>query len=344
MIRLSGRAHKPVSVERRSERHRAGVGRRLAMSSSHFLALPIALVLLTPSAGRAQPSESFQDLALRINLDDQVRVVDTSGTSTKGRVTRLTREDLAIQTDAGEKRFASDAVREVGVRSHALRKGALIGAVAYAVLGAVANCSHEGRDACVLVGSLAGAPIGAGLGLATGALIPHMRTVYRAPENAASVSQSRSAVGVQGGAEDFALRINLDDQLQVDDTSGGRAIGRVTRMTADEITIRTSTGEQHFTRQTVRQVAVRRQPLRMAVLIGAGAGAVTGAVAACTGSDREECADAPIIVGGVGAGLGLVVGALIHHTTIVYPEPQKRARITPLISRGVVGVRASLRW
>ena len=172
-----------------------------------------------------------------------------------------------------------------------------------------------------------------------------MRTVYRAPESRASVPSSRAASGVQASLlEDLALRVNLDDQLRVEDRSGVTTTGRLTRLTADEITVHTDAGEKHFTRETVRQVAVRRQPLRMAVLIGAGAGAAIGAVAACTGRDREECADAPILAGAVGAGLGLAVGALIHRTTIVYPEPEKRTFIVPAISRGAVGVRVSRRW
>ena len=114
--------------------------------------------------------------------------------------------------------------------------------------------------------------------------------------------------------------------------------------TADEIILQAAAGEKHFTRETVRQVAVRRQPLRMAVLIGAGVGAATGAVAGCAGPDREECADAPIVVGAFGAGLGLAVGALIHKTTIVYPEPEQRTFIVPAISRDAVGVRVSRRW
>ena len=172
-----------------------------------------------------------------------------------------------------------------------------------------------------------------------------MKPVYRAPEDRASVPPSRAASGVQASLlEDLALRVNLDDQLRVEDQSGGRTTGRLTRLTADEITLQTAAGEKHFTRETVRQVAVRRQPLRMAVLIGAGAGAATGAVAACTGPEREECADAPIMAGAFGAGLGLAVGALIHKTTIVYPEPEKRTLILPAISRDAVGVRVSRRW
>jgi hypothetical protein len=89
---------------------------------------------------------------------------------------------------------------------------------------------------------------------------------------------------------------------------------------------------------------VRHQPLRMAVLIGAGVGAATGAVAACTGPNREECVDAPIMAGAFGAGLGVAVGALIRRTTIVYPEPETRTFVLPVISRGAVGVRVSRRW
>jgi hypothetical protein len=111
-----------------------------------------------------------------------------------------------------------------------------------------------------------------------------------------------------------------------------------------DITIQTDAGEKHFTRETVRQVAVRQQALRMAVLIGAGAGAATGAVLACTGPRREECAEAPILGGALGAGLGLAAGALMHRTTIVYPEPEKRTLFLPVISRHAVGVRVTRRW
>jgi len=311
------------------------------------LTLFVALLLVAPSQGSAQVLQSFLDLALRVDLDDQLRVEDQSGVKVTGRLTRLTRDEMAIQTEAGETRFASDTVRAVAVRGHALRKGALIGAGVFAVLGAVACSSREAREgqgSCI-VGPLSFAPFGAGVGLAMGTLIPQMMTVYRAPENRASVPRSGGAISVQANLlENLALRVNLNDRLLVEDASGGRTTGRLTRLTADEITLQTAAGEKHFTRETVRQVAVRRQPLRKAVLIGAGAGAAIGAVAACKGPEREECADAPIIAGAFGAGLGLAVGALIHKTTIVYPEPEKRTFILPAISRDAVGVRVSRRW
>ncbi|MBI3401254.1 MAG: hypothetical protein HY048_07510 [Acidobacteria bacterium] len=289
----------------------------------------------------AQPLQSFKDLALRVNLDDRLRVEDQSGVKTTGRLTRLTRDDITIQTDAGEKHSTSEQVRNVALRAHSLGKSALIGAGVFAVLGEVA-VARNGNAGAAPVGA---AVLGAGAGLAIGALIPHMKTIYRAAEHGASVPLSRDPIGARTSLlEDLALRVNLDDQLRVEDQSGGRTTGRLTGLTADEIMVQTAAGETHFTRETIRQVAVRRQPIRAAVLIGAGAGAALGAAIACTGAEREECVDGPIMVGALGAGLGLAVGALIHRTTIVYPEPEKRTVVSPAISRNAVGVRISRRW
>ena len=81
-----------------------------------LVALPIALVMLVPSPGSAQSLQSFQDLALRVNLDDRLRIEDQSGAKTTGRLTHLTRDEITIQTSAGEKRFSSAIVR-VGPRA-----------------------------------------------------------------------------------------------------------------------------------------------------------------------------------------------------------------------------------
>ena len=110
-----------------------------------------------------------------------------------------------------------------------------------------------------------------------------MRTVYRPPESRVGRCSrggcaERSGQPARGPGAAGQPRCN---QLRVEDGSGTGTIGRLTRLTADEITLQTAAGEKHFTRDTVRQVAVRRQPLRMAVLIGAGVGAATGAVAGC---------------------------------------------------------------
>ncbi|MGE0702488.1 MAG: hypothetical protein AB7P22_00985 [Vicinamibacterales bacterium] len=306
------------------------------------IAICCALILAAPGHASAQVVvQAFEDLALRVNLDDHLRVQDESGRQAAGRLTSLTPDEIAILTESGERRFTHGTVREVAVRGYALKRGALIGAVVFAVLGVAAMCAH-GEENCALIGSLAAAP-GAGVGLAVGALVPRMRPVYRGSTD--RVSEPASAGGVQAGfLSDLALRANLDDQIEVEDRSGVRTIGRLTHLAGNEIAVRTDVGEKRFTRDTVRQVAVRRRPLRMAVLVGAGAAATAAAVAACKGPDREECADAPMLAAGLGAGLGLAVGAVIHRTAVVYPEPDRKVFVLPLISRDAVGVRVSRRW
>jgi hypothetical protein len=302
----------------------------------------IAYLLAPPLPVTAQPLQSFGNLALRVNLDDQLRVEDQAGVKATGRLTRLTRDEIAIQTDAGEKHFTSDQVRNVAVRGHSLGKSALIGAGVFAVLGVVATATQGGNAGAR---PIVAAVFGAGLGVAIGALIPRMKTIYRPPEDRASVPRSRDDIGAQSSLlEDLGLRVNLDDKVRVEDQSGAQTTGRLTALTDQAITVQTSAGEKHFSRETVRQVAVRRQPVRATVLIGAGAGAAIGAAIACTGQEREECVDGPIMVGALGAGLGLAVGALIHRTTVVYPEPEKRTMVLPAISRHGVAVRISRRW
>jgi hypothetical protein len=302
------------------------------------------LLLSTPSQSSAQVLQSFEDLALRVNLDDRLRVEDQSKARITGRLIRLTPDAITIQTHTGEKRLTSETIHEVARRSRPLGKGALIGAAVFAVLGAVAVCSHEDEsNNCVLTGALGAAPIGAGVGLAMGALVSSMKTIYRMPEGRTSVPPSPG--GVQPGLlGDLALRVNLDDQLRVEDQSGARITGRLTHLTADEITIHTDAGEKQFTREAIRQVALRKRPVRLAVLVGAGVGAAAGAIAACTGDEREECPDAPILAGALGAGVGLAVGALMPRATIVYPEAQTRTSISPVLGHRAVGIVVSRQW
>lgn len=106
--------------------------------------------------------------------------------------------------------------------------------------------------------------------------------------------------------QDLALRVNLDDQLRVDDRSGSEPTGRLTRLTADELTLQTAAGEKRFTREAVRQVVA------------------THCAWPCS--------------------LGPVHGSLIHKTTVVYPEKPTRTVVVPAVSRDLVGVRVSRRW
>jgi hypothetical protein len=313
--------------------HRAtalGAGRVL-------VTLPIALVLLAPSLGSALPLQSFQDLALRININDRLRVEDQSGATTTGSLRRLTRDEIAIQTDAGEKRFTSATVREITVRRSSRSKLVLIGAGIGAVVGALAACTGEAKEECADGPIVLGA-LGAGVGLAVSALAPRATVVYSSPID---LAPSRESAQPPGPFDDLALRVNLDDRIRVEDQSGTKTTGRLTRLTGDELTIETDAGEKRFTSAHVRAVGVRSHPLGKAALIGAGA-FVAVALAAPGCRSNSDCT--PIAAAPIGAGVGLAVGALMPGMNTVFRAQEKHASLSPAFSRGAMGVRASLRW
>jgi hypothetical protein len=256
---------------------------------------------------------------------------------TTGRLTRLTRDEITIQTDAGEKRFTTASVHEIAVRRKSQSKGILIGAGIGAAVGALAACRGPDRQECADAPILLGG-VGAGVGLALSALVARATTVYRSPID---MAPSRGSAQPPGPFDDLALRVNLDDRLRVEDLSGARTTGRLTRLTGDEMTIETDAGEQRFASAIVREVAVRGHAFGKDALIGAGVFTVLLAAAPACRSDRD-CI--PIVAAPIGAGVGLAVGALIPRMTTVFRAQEKRASFAPEFSRGALGVRASLRW
>jgi hypothetical protein len=301
------------------------------------LALSTAVVLLTPARGLAQPLQSFQDLALRLNLGDSIRIEGGAGERIGGRLTRLTRDEITISTDAGERRFKGVTIREVTVRRSSRREGVLIGAGIGGAVGALAGCLPADRSECADGPILLGA-LGAGVGLALSALLPKSTTVYL-PRT--GTSPSREGVLSPGLLEAVALHVNLDDRVRVEDVSGTRISGRLTHLTGAEMTIETDAGPRWFTAASVRAVAVRGYPIGKGALIGAAAFTLLAATAPACRSNTD-CS--PIAAAPFGAGVGLAVGALIPRMTTVYPLPAKNLTFSPDIIRGGLGIRGSLRW
>lgn len=119
----------------------------------------------------------------------------------------------------------------------------------------------------------------------------------------------------------LSMRVNIGDRLQVEDASGARTTGRLVALTDDVLTLSTDvgTGVRRVTPAGVRTITLRQHPTVAGVRIGAGVGLLAGALAACAGADRSECIDGPLVLGSLGAGLGLATGALISRSTVVYP-------------------------
>jgi hypothetical protein len=160
------------------------------------VALILGLVALAPSSA-AQPSTSFEELGRHLRAGSKVRVEDRSGATTTGRFAALTADEIVVDTGSGRRRFPRDAVATVAVRRSYGRMGLLIGAgVGAALCIPCVSGENADKDAPVLTGL-----IGAGIGGIAGALIPRMRTEYRAPDAPPSLvvapAMSRRGTGIR---------------------------------------------------------------------------------------------------------------------------------------------------
>lgn len=146
---------------------------------------------------------------------------------------------------------------------------------------------------------------------------------------------------------DLPLRLNLGDEVGIEDRSGAVTWGRVERLTAEEIVIAAQRGgERVFPGASVRRVERRGDSL----LNGMGRGAVIGGAFGCgvfgvfSGEFRGgDCLAAFLIFGGAGLGLGLAFDALHTGTTPVFSAPDHGARWRRPFAGGVAA-RATWRW
>jgi hypothetical protein len=147
-----------------------------------------------------------------------------------------------------------------------------------------------------------------------------------------------------GLAAELGRRVQPGDGIELEDRSGVKTRGRLVRLSDDEITLDANSAEAHFKWGTVQKVSLRSRHIGTAMLVGAGGFVLYGALTECHGGKEHYCAES-IVMGSLFGGLGgLLAGQFIHTSTIVYPLPERRVSVQPIISRDAVGLRASMRW
>jgi hypothetical protein len=151
--------------------------------------LAVAGIVATAAAVSAQEvAPSFDALAGRIHVGDRIWVTDATGREVRGRLERLSSDELVLK-DNGSDTFAAADVRRVRARDRdSLKNGTLIGlgvggtmGTAWCI-GAIADDSGD-IDAGVecAEGFTVFPGLGALIGLAVDALIPgKVRVVYQA--------------------------------------------------------------------------------------------------------------------------------------------------------------------
>jgi hypothetical protein len=171
----------------------------------------LSLLTLMPRLALAQqPVRSFAELQSILKIGDAVRVTDSSGKITQGRIGGVSMSSLSLVVDGRQQELPEAEIREVKRRRPDLWwNGALIGAAIGATVGAVAKERNCGSTDCGEGGLVDpgfyvfGAGIGAGAGALVDLSIRRFDTLYSSPSTASvrrfslSPILSRDTKGVQ---------------------------------------------------------------------------------------------------------------------------------------------------
>jgi hypothetical protein len=138
--------------------------------------------------------------------------------------------------------------------------------------------------------------------------------------------------------------------VTVTDATGRDTKGRIESLSSAEIVLRTPDGLRRWSDPDVRAIRQRRgDSLANGALIGFGVGAglgIAGGVALLESGDSRAVVPAlGALYGGLGAGIGVGIDALVTRTYVIY-EPsgaaRPRVRLMPLLAPEVRGLQVAV--
>jgi hypothetical protein len=143
---------------------------------------------------------------------------------------------------------------------------------------------------------------------------------------------------------DIPLRVHVGARVIVEPVTGPAVKGTLKLIDPDALVIESGAGDVRVAAEEVRRLLRRGRAWRAGTLIGFGTGAVFGVLAAHALSDHPSADDffqGIGIFGGLGAAMGVGIGALVPTASVVYHTPGETSAIMPLgVPRGAaLGVR-----
>lgn len=175
----------------------------------YLLAFVLPLVVLLPaSAGAQGVANDFNGLHGRVLLGENVKVTSRDGVAIRGKLLRLTKEELTIRVNDQERTVQGSEIAEVKARrSGPLWNGAVIGAASVlipsAVLATKYDCSNCAPGIAIWTG------IGAAIGVGIDALVKGDITVMKMPSGSASKTRFSVAPAVQRERRAVLCTINF---------------------------------------------------------------------------------------------------------------------------------------
>ncbi len=148
--------------------------------------------------------------------------------------------------------------------------------------------------------------------------------------------------------------VKLGQTLEVIDEQGQEVRGKVRALSADALTLDRKGTQTEIPFERITQIARPNDGLGNGALIGLGAGVAFGLLASTAGTDNCDgyyyCGSgwvigSGLVFGGIGAGIGVGVDALIRRDRVIYRRDGRRqTRVAPVIGPGVGGAVVSVTW
>jgi hypothetical protein len=198
--------------------------------------------------------------------------------------------------------------------------------------------------------------------IATLALMTTLSSGPDAPRRSFAADQEKPGSQEAGPSDADAVRQRVKEgqKVRVTDDQGRQWQGRIEALATDNLVLLTKDRQRHdFPYAAIIRIDRPHDTLANGALIGFVSGAVYGllAVAAEESADCDpgaffSCGDPsgaayaiiPPILGGLGAGIGVGIDALIRRDPTLFRRGDSRLTLAPLLGRGVGGVRLSMRW
>lgn len=155
-------------------------------------------------------------------------------------------------------------------------------------------------------------------------------------------------------------RVKQGQKVRVTDDSGQEWEGRIETFAPSALVLQSKDRQQHDVEYaTIVRIDRPHDSLANGALIGLASGALFGLLSVVA-EETSECepggfwscgdpsADAyvlvPAILGGIGAGIGVGIDALIRRDPTLFRRADSRVTLAPSLGRGVRGLTLSVRW
>lgn len=189
-------------------------------------------------------------------------------------------------------------------------------------------------------------------------------TLVSGTDSGGSPAAVRERAATQTAAPDDATvirqRVKEGQRVRITDDQGRELKGRIGEFTANTVVLVTRDSQRtDVPYGTIVRIDRPHDGLGNGAGIGFMSGAILGLLAVISeeANDCEpgaffSCGDptagayavVPLVFGGVGAGIGVGIDAMIRRDSTLFRRGDSRVVVGPALGRGVRGVRLSVRW